>query len=201
MEDTNWSIVCTQYIPSLCPISKSIPRWHLKSSIKVVYFVTTKTLKYWIELQSLPVSLQVSMHSSLSPSAPEGVSAALACSVYTVQPLDRRHAHSLLRLCSKVVHVLLPFIPCTSMSRVTESYQSYPTNPPTTPDVYSAVPYSTTLTSPLLVSAAHSPSPEVELTETLWRSLEVIPIVPEAHSVSFGSASLIRYSYYIPHQY
>jgi hypothetical protein len=41
----------------------------------------------------------------------------------------------------------------------------------------------------------------VELTETLWRSLEVIPIVPETHSVSFGYTSLVRYLYYIPHQY
>jgi hypothetical protein len=31
----------------------------------------------------------------------------------------------------------------------------------------------------LLVSATHSPLPEVELTETLQRFLEVIPIVPE----------------------
>jgi hypothetical protein len=41
----------------------------------------------------------------------------------------------------------------------------------------------------------------VELTETLRRFLEVIPIVSETHSVSFGYASLVRYSYYIPHQY
>jgi hypothetical protein len=111
MEDTNRSVLCTQYIPLLCPISKSIPGWHLKSSIKVVYFVTTKTSKsyielHWIKLQSLPVSLQVSMHSSLSLSALEAVSAALACSVHTVQPLDCHHAHSLLCLRSKVICVL-----------------------------------------------------------------------------------------------
>jgi hypothetical protein len=39
------------------------------------------------------------------------------------------------------------------------------------------------------------------LTETLQRSSEVIPIVSEIHLVSFGYASLVRYSYYIPHQY
>jgi hypothetical protein len=108
-----------------------------------------------IELQSLPVSLRASTHSSLSLSAPEAVSAALACSVYTVQPPDRRHAYSLLRLCSKVVRVLLPFIPCTSASRVTESYQSYPTSPSTTPDVHSTIPYSPTLTSPPLPVHRH----------------------------------------------
>jgi hypothetical protein len=46
------------------------------------------------------------MRSSLSLSAPEAVSAALACSVHTVQPSDRRHAHSLLLSRSKVVRVL-----------------------------------------------------------------------------------------------
>jgi hypothetical protein len=55
--------------------------------------------------------------------------------------------------------------------------------------------------SPPLIAAAHSPSPEAELTETLWRFSEVIPIVSETHSVSFGYASLVRYSYYIPRQY
>jgi hypothetical protein len=44
MEDVNQSVISTQYLPSLRPISKSIPGWHLKSSIKVVYFVPTKTL-------------------------------------------------------------------------------------------------------------------------------------------------------------
>jgi hypothetical protein len=44
-------------------------------------------------------------------------------------------------------------------------------------------------------------SPEAELTETLRRFLEVIPIVSETHSVSSGYASLVRDSYYIPHQY
>jgi hypothetical protein len=41
----------------------------------------------------------------------------------------------------------------------------------------------------------------VELTETLRKSSEVIPIIPETHSVSFGYTSLVRYSYYIPRQY
>jgi hypothetical protein len=188
------------------------------------------------------------MYSSLSLSAPEAISATLACSVYTVQPLDHRYAHSLLRLCSKVVHILPSFIPCTSASRVPESYQSYPMSPPTTPDAHSAIPCSPTLTSlpaicsdksllplftatcpappeaefngalhsnkdllliasvfPLLTtispSTVRSPLPSVLhhhrlsqplvlrhrkwLTRTLRRSSEVIPIVPEAHLVSF----------------
>jgi hypothetical protein len=50
-------------------------------------------------------------------------------------------------------------------------------------------------------AAACSPSPEAELTETLRRSSEVISTVSETHSVSFGYASLVRYSYYIPCQY
>jgi hypothetical protein len=200
------------------------------------------------------------MRSSSFPSTPEAVSAALACSVYTVQPPDHCHAHSLLRLCSKVICVLSSFIPRTSASRVPESYQSYPTSPPTMPATHSAIPYSpemhfpaqhlfqqiTTVTihsllfppvhcrhhlfaivancfrhcrlclclnchlchlcclccrSLPLVTAARSPSPEVELTKTLRKSLEGIPIVPKTHSVSFGYASLARYSYYIPCQY
>jgi hypothetical protein len=136
------------------------------------------------------------MRSSSSPSAPEAISTALACSVYTVQPSDRRRAHSLLHLCSKVVHVLSSFIPRTSASRVPESYQSYPTSPPTTPVAHSAIPY-----SPDMHFLARSPSPEAELTKTLWRSLEVIPIVLETHSVFFGYTSLVRYLYYIPRQY
>jgi hypothetical protein len=55
--------------------------------------------------------------------------------------------------------------------------------------------------SPPLIAAARSPSPEAELTETLWRFSEVIPIVLETHLVSFGYTSFVRYSYYIPHQY
>jgi hypothetical protein len=113
-----------------------------------VYFVPTKTLKYWIasitvsSSQSLPVSLRVSKTcSSLSPSAPEAVSAALACSVYTVQPSDCCHAHSLLCLCSKVICILSSFIPRTFMSRVPESYQSYPMSPPMTPAAHSAISY------------------------------------------------------------
>jgi hypothetical protein len=54
---------------------------------------------------------------------------------------------------------------------------------------------------PLFIAATRSPSPKAELTKTLWRSLEVIPIVLETHSVSFGYTSLVRYSYYIPRQY
>jgi hypothetical protein len=41
----------------------------------------------------------------------------------------------------------------------------------------------------------------VELTETLQRFSEVIPIVSETHSVSIGYTSLVRHSYYIPRQY
>jgi hypothetical protein len=112
----------------------------------------------------------------LSPSTPEAISASLACSVYTVQPLDRSHAHSLLHLCSKVVHVLLLFIPCMSSSRVTESCWSYLMSPPTTPDIHSTVPYSTTLTSPptisdkslpLLFTAARPAPPKAELNGAL----------------------------------
>jgi hypothetical protein len=97
------------------------------------------------------------MCSSLSLSAPEAVSATLACSVYTVQPSDRRHAHSLLLLHSKVVCVLSSSIPCTSTSRVPEPYQSYPTSPPTMPAIHSAIPYSMTLTSPLTIHSSESP--------------------------------------------
>jgi hypothetical protein len=43
------------------------------------------------------------MHPSSSLSAPETVSAALACLVYTVYHLDCCHAYSLLYLCSKVI--------------------------------------------------------------------------------------------------
>jgi hypothetical protein len=75
MEDMNWSVLSTQYLASLCPISKSIPRWHLKSSIKVVYFVTTKSSNHtlhhtsdWITVSSsqspsLYALLIVSVHS------------------------------------------------------------------------------------------------------------------------------------------
>jgi hypothetical protein len=54
---------------------------------------------------------------------------------------------------------------------------------------------------PPFTAGACSPSLEVELTDTLRRSSEVIPIVSETHSVSLGYASLVRYSYYIPNQY
>jgi hypothetical protein len=37
--------------------------------------------------------------------------------------------------------------------------------------------------------------------ETDGCPLTVIPIVSETHSVSFGYASLVGYSYYIPRQY
>jgi hypothetical protein len=64
MEDANRSVMSTQKLPSLCSISKSIPGWHLKSSIKVMYFVPTKNIELKIpdiiDYQSLPVSLRVS---------------------------------------------------------------------------------------------------------------------------------------------
>jgi hypothetical protein len=64
MENVNWSVLCTI---ATFPLSHIIVHLWMasESSIKVVYFVTAKTLN-WIELQSLPVSLQVSTHSSLS---------------------------------------------------------------------------------------------------------------------------------------
>jgi hypothetical protein len=95
-KELNQSVLCTQYLPSICPISKW---WHLKSSIKVMYFVTTKNIELH-QLLSLTVSLWVSTHSSSSPSAPEAISIVFACSVYTVPPPDCRHAHSLLCVCS-----------------------------------------------------------------------------------------------------
>jgi hypothetical protein len=67
------------------------------------------------------------MHSSSSPSTSEAISTTLACSVYTVQPLDHCHTHSLLCLCSKVIHILI--IRHTSTSRVPESYQRYHMSP------------------------------------------------------------------------
>jgi hypothetical protein len=65
MEDTNQSILCTQYLPSLCPISKSISGWYLKSSIKVMYFVTTKNIKSYIEPY---IRLNYSLFQSVSKS-------------------------------------------------------------------------------------------------------------------------------------
>jgi hypothetical protein len=115
-----------------------------------------KTLNIGLhQLQPLPVSLWVSTCCSLSPLAPEAISVVFACSVYTVQPPDRCHTHSLLCLWSKVVYILLPFIPYTFMSRVTESYQSYPTSPSMTPDIHSTIPYSPTLTSLVLPVYCH----------------------------------------------
>jgi hypothetical protein len=128
------------------------------------------------------------MRSSSSPSAPEAVSTALACSVYTVQPSDRRHAHSLLLLRSNVVCVLFPFIPHTSACRVPESYQSYPTSPPTTPAAHSAVPYSTTLTSPLTIRSSESP-----LSSSIYRCCCLLTAVttcsPPLPTVSASAAS------------
>jgi hypothetical protein len=60
---------------------------------------------------------------------------------------------------------------------------------------------STSASTSAVSTAAHSPSLEAELTRTLQRFLEVIPIVPGTHSVSLGYTSFVRYSYYIPHQY
>jgi hypothetical protein len=61
MEDMNRSVLCTQYIPFLCPISKSIPGWHLKSSIKVVYFVNVRGTPF--DLYYV-YSLSLSLHPS-----------------------------------------------------------------------------------------------------------------------------------------
>jgi hypothetical protein len=135
------------------------------------------------------------MHSSSSPSAPEAVSTTLACSVYTVPPLDRHHAHSLLCLCSKVVCTLLPFIPRTSVSRVTESYQSYPTSPPMTPDIYSAVPYSTTLTSPpppQPFTTARPAPPKAELNRALHSNKDLLPIASISSPTTAISPSAVH---------
>jgi hypothetical protein len=201
------------------------------------------------------------MCSSSSLSAPEAVSTTLACSVYTIQHPDCRHAHSLLCLRSKVVCILPSFIlcpesqsltratprvhqwhqtliplshiawhsllcplsvltnhhatvhrrsSCTSRSGTQQSssqWQGPPSDSLSLPSIdhhqSQCHLLSATICSPLppLVSATRSPSLEAELTRTLCRTSEVIPIVPEAHLVSFGSASLIRYSYYVPCQY
>jgi hypothetical protein len=166
-----------------------------------MYFVTTKTLKYWIALITVSST----------------VSATLACSVYTVQPPDHRHAHSLLHLCSKVVCVLPSFIPCTSTSRVPESYQSYPTSPPMTPDTHSTVPYSPTLTSPPTICSDKSlpplftiacPAPlEAEFNRALHSNKDLLPIASvfplltaispstcKGTSVHFLTSSLLSYS-------
>jgi hypothetical protein len=135
------------------------------------------------------------MCSSSSPSSPKAVSAALACSVYTVQPSDRRHAHSLLLLRSKVICVLSSSIPCTSVSRVPEPYQSYPTSPPMTPAVYSAIPYSTTLTSPLAIRPSESPPlPSLPLPPQPSLSFAIVIAVPSA-SASAASASASASAY------
>jgi hypothetical protein len=104
MEDANRSILSTQYLPFLCPISKSIPRWHLKSSIKVMYFVTTKTyitpyigLNYSL-FQSVSESLHVPhrLRPLLKPSPPclpvqftqshlRTAATPIVCSVYAVK--------------------------------------------------------------------------------------------------------------------
>jgi hypothetical protein len=111
MEDMNQSVVCTQYIPFLCPISKSIPGWHLKSSIKVVYFVTTENIKSYIASYirlnySLFQSVSKSIHVPhclcplLKPSPPllpvqftqsslQTAATPIVCSVYT-----ESHLHS-----------------------------------------------------------------------------------------------------------
>jgi hypothetical protein len=210
---------CAQYIPSLCPISKSTSRWHLKISIKVVYFVTTNLDLHWIELQSLPVSLQVSTCSSLSLSTPEAVPATLACSVYTVQPPDCCHIHSLLHLHSKVVCILSSFIPHTSASRSPESYQRYHMSPPTTPDAHYAIPYSPTLTSlPTICSdksllplfTATCPAPlEAEFNGALHTSKDLLPIAsvfPPSTTISPSTIlslppSILRYCHSSPTAY
>jgi hypothetical protein len=130
---------------SLCLISKSILGWHLKSSIKVVYFVPTKSSNHWIELyhislfQSVSESLCVHhrLRPLLKPSPPllpvqftqsslRTAAMPIVCSFYVV----------------KLYTYFLPFIPRTSACRVPEPYQSYPTSPPTMPAAHSAIPYS-----------------------------------------------------------
>jgi hypothetical protein len=95
--------LCTQYIHSLCPISKSIPGWHLKSSIKVMYFVTTNNTEIldcidYSLFHSVSESLQVPRHLhlllKLSPlllpvqftqSSLQTAATPIVCSVYTVK--------------------------------------------------------------------------------------------------------------------
>jgi hypothetical protein len=71
-----------------------------------------------------------------------------------------------------------------------------PPPPPPSPPLLSPLP-----PLPPFTTVARSLSPEAELTETLQKFSEVIPIVSETHSVSLEYASLVRYSYYIPRQY
>jgi hypothetical protein len=192
MEDANRSIESTHYLPSLCPISKLIPRWHLKSGIKVVYFVPTKIIISLdcIELPSLPVSLRVSKRAPhrlrllLKPSPPllpvqstqsslRTAATPIVCSFYAVKS-----------------SVFFPsFIPRTSASRVPESYQSYPTSPPTTPAIHSTIPYSMTLTSPLAIySSELPPPPSLLLPPPPSLSFAVVIAIPST-SASAASAS------------
>jgi hypothetical protein len=195
MEDVNWSILSTQYLPLLCPIP-SIPGWHLKSSIKVMYFVTKINIELILDcinyslFQSVSKSLCIPRYRCLllrpslllfpvqfTQSSLQTTTTPIVYSIYAVKSSA---------LC---LHLFL-ILPHPELQSLTS----------TTPQVHQQhqmfIPLSP-IAPPPLVSATCSPSLEVELAETLQRSLEMIPIVPEAHSVSFRSASLIRYSYYI----
>jgi hypothetical protein len=146
------------------------PQLASESSIKVVYLIPTKIIKSYItsyiRLQSLPVSLRVSecahhcLRPLLEPSPP-------LLPVQYTQSSFRTAATPI--VCSFDAVTLsvffLLFIPRTSACRVPEPYQSYPTSPPMTPDVHSAVPYSTTLISSLTIRSRnhrhHHPSTAV----------------------------------------
>jgi hypothetical protein len=103
-KDMHRSILSTQYLPSLCPILKSISRWHLKSSIKAVYFATTKNIKSYIEsyirlnysLFSESLCAPHCLHLLLKPSPPllpvhftqsslQTAAMLLVCSIHTVK--------------------------------------------------------------------------------------------------------------------
>jgi hypothetical protein len=110
-----------------------------------VYFVTIKIIEldcivsHQIEFQSAPESLHAPhrlcpvlkpspllLPVQFTQSSLRTTATPIVCSVYTV----------------KLSVFFLPFIPCTSTSRVPESYQSYPMSPPMTPVAHSAIPYS-----------------------------------------------------------